>query len=155
TDQGIYMLARLLARPAACLIALVLLWLLFVQIHEWRDPDPPLPSWDPNEEQRLRARERHDAQNLLIGLNAIKPGFFNLVFFRLGTLRVVLWTIHFVKYLTKSGRLAGISSIHFARWVIINHGRHVLFISHYDGDWDAYLGDFVEQAKKPLTAIWS
>jgi hypothetical protein len=168
TDRGVSMIARLVVAPVVVgLVLAVIAWLILVQIHEsWRDPDPPLPSWDPDEERSLRGRERHDAQNLLIGLNAIKPGFLNLrlrlwilgVFnlsFRLMTVRFVLWTIHFVKYLTKSGRLAGISSIHFARWVIVNHGRHVLFISHYDGDWDAYLGDFVEQAKKPLTAIWS
>jgi len=155
TDRGILIIAGGLAIAVLALALLVFGWLLLVQLHEsLRDPDPPLPSWDPNEERRLRARERHDAQNLLIGLNAVKPGFINLGF-RLWTLRAVLWTIHFLKYLTKSGRLAGISSIHFARWVIINHGRHVLFISHYDGDWDAYLGDFVEQARKPLTAIWS
>ena len=88
----------------------------------------------------------------MVGLNRIKPGILN---FRLWTVRFVLWTIHVTKHLGKSGLLSGISSIHFARWVIIDHGRQVLFLTHYDGDWDAYLGDFVEEASKGLTAIWS
>ena len=133
-------------------IVVAILWLLVVQCYEWHDKEPPLPSWDPDHEHILRQREHRDAQNHLVGLNPIKSGFLK---FRLLNLRLVLWTIHVTKYLEKSGFLSGISSIHFARWVIIDHGRQLLFLSHYDGDWDAYLGDFVEQASNGLTAVWS
>jgi len=136
-------------------IAIVLLvlggaWLLAVRLHEWWDPEPPPPSWNANREATLRRQERVAAQNHMVGLNALKRGRF-----RRWTVHLVLWSIHALKNAGKSGLLAGISSIHFARWVVIDHGRQVLFLVHYDGDWDAYLGDFVEQAAKGMTAIWS
>jgi hypothetical protein len=137
------------------LLAVGLVWLIVVQLHEWLwDPSPAVPYWDAKCEERLRLQEHLDAQNHMVGLNLIKGGLFWGRFRRM-TLRLVLWTIHRVKDFQKSGFLSGISTIHFARWVIIDRGRRVLFISHYDGDWDAYLGDFVEQASNGLTAIWS
>jgi hypothetical protein len=137
------------------LLAVVAAWLVVVQLHEWFvDPPPAVPSWDAERERRLRLQEHRAAQNHMIGLNRIKGGLLGGRFRRV-TLRIVLWTIHRLKDFQKSGLLSGISTIHFARWVIIDRGRQLLFISHYDGDWDAYLGDFVEQASNGLTAIWS
>jgi hypothetical protein len=140
-------------------LALVLLgaaWLLAVRLHEWLlDPEPPPPSWDAHREEMLRRQECRVAQNHMVGLNTLKGGFFTTGFFRRWNVRFVLWSIHALKNAGKSGLLAGISSIHFARWVVIDQGRQVLFLVHYDGDWDAYLGDFVEQAAKGMTAIWS
>ncbi|MGH9373069.1 MAG: hypothetical protein ACRD15_16230 [Vicinamibacterales bacterium] len=138
------------------LIVIPAIWIVLAQLHEWLvDPDPPNPSWDSAREHELRRLENLRAQNHMVGLNAIKPGVMGLLFFRRWTVKAVLWIIHATKHLQKSGMLAGISTIHFARWVVIDHGRQVLFVSHYDGDWDAYLGDFVEQARHGLTAIWS
>jgi hypothetical protein len=136
------------------LLLVVAAWIVIVQIHEWLDPEPPPPSWNSAREQQLRQMEHRRAQNHMVGLNRIKPGF-RFLPFRLWTVRLVLWIIHVTKHLEKSGTLSGISTIHFARWVVIDRGRQVLFLSHYDGDWDAYLGDFVEQASSGLTAIWS
>ncbi len=137
---------------ALWLFAFVASWILIVHIHEWLGPEPPLPSWDPQRETVLRRLENRKAQNHLVGLNRIKPGFFRL---RLWTVRFVLWIVHASKHFGRSGLLSGLSTIHFARWVVIDKGRRLLFLSHYDGDWDAYLGDFVEQASHGLTAIWS
>jgi hypothetical protein len=53
------------------------------------------------------------------------------------------------------GSLGGISSIHFARWVLIDEGRRLLFFSNYDGSWESYLGDFIDKAALGLTSIWS
>jgi hypothetical protein len=53
------------------------------------------------------------------------------------------------------GELGGIPTIHFARWVITPDGRQVLFFSNFDGSWERYLGDFIEQARRGLNAIWS
>ena len=144
-------LSRLLFQAFLLLLAVVAAWLVVVQLHEWfGDPPPEVPSWDRDRERQLRLQEHRAAQNHMVGLNRIKGGLFRPI-----TLRVVLWTIHGIKHFQKSGLLSGISTIHFARWVIIDRGRQLLFISHYDGDWDNYLGDFVEQASQGLTAIWS
>ena len=149
-DRVLAGLGVVLVVPVIVLIVVIILWILAIAVCERLDPEPSLPSWNARREEILRPAERLDAQNLLIGLNRIKPGWFRLL-----TLRFVLWTIHALKHLDKAGALAGVSSIHFARWTIIDRGRQLLFISHYDGDWDAYLGDFVEEASIGMTAIWS
>ncbi len=44
------------------------------------------------------------------------------------------------------GKLGEISTIHFARWISIDHGQRLLFLSNYDGSWTNYLGDFRDEA---------
>ena len=48
-----------------------------------------------------------------------------------------------------------INTIHYARWVIIDDGKRLLFTSNFDGTWEQYLADFVEKAPEGLDAIWS
>ena len=52
------------------------------------------------------------------------------------------------------GSLSGISTIHFARWVIIDHGKNLLFESNYDGSWENYIDDFVAYASVGMNSIW-
>jgi hypothetical protein len=150
--RGLVMVAIVTLSTLGIVILAAVLWILVVQILEWTDPEPPLPYWDPVREHTLRRLENRTAQNHLVGLNRIKPGLFR---FRLWTVRLVLWILHATKHFEKAGMLSGLSTIHFARWTVIDKGRQLLFLSHYDGDWDAYLGDFVEQASAGLTAVWS
>ncbi|CAN5709263.1 hypothetical protein BH23GEM7_BH23GEM7_06640 [soil metagenome] len=76
--------------------------------------------------------------------------------FRRTLLWVVLTFVNFAaKYLSNQGALAGIPSIHFARWVIVDEGRRLIFFSNFDGSWENYLGDFVDKAHDGLTAVWS
>ena len=35
-----------------------------------------------------------------------------------------------------------ISTIHFARWVVIDNDQRLLFTSNFDGSWETYLRDF-------------
>jgi hypothetical protein len=78
------------------------------------------------------------------------------LWFRVAILRGVLaFTNVSVKYLSNQGTLAGIPSIHFARWVIVDSGRRLLFFSNFDGSWENYLGDFIDKAHAGLTAVWS
>jgi hypothetical protein len=112
-----------------------------------------------------RHHDREDqanvVQNQLTHVVDIKPGWV-----RFATVRIVLFAIdllarvHFVH-----GKLGGITSIHFARWVIVpdrrpgiarEHRRdRLVFFSNYDGSWDAYLGEFIDRAAIGLTAVWS
>ncbi|MBA3946557.1 MAG: hypothetical protein H0X37_18585 [Herpetosiphonaceae bacterium] len=48
-----------------------------------------------------------------------------------------------------------ISTIHFARWVIIDNDTRLLFTSNFDGSWDDYIDEFIEKAADGLDAIWS
>jgi len=78
------------------------------------------------------------------------------LWFRSIVLRTVLAFINFsAKYLSNQGNLAGIPSIHFARWVIVDGGRRLVFFSNFDGSWDNYLGDFIDKSSSGLTAVWS
>lgn len=53
------------------------------------------------------------------------------------------------------GQLGGIPTIHFAKWLLIDGGARLLFFSNYDGSWESYLGDFVDQAAAGLNLAWS
>lgn len=78
------------------------------------------------------------------------------LWFRGLILRAVLAFINFsAKYLSNQGTLAGIPSIHFARWVIVDNGRRLVFFSNFDGSWENYLGDFIDKSHSGLTGVWS
>ncbi|HEY0019447.1 MAG TPA: hypothetical protein VGC13_24310 [Longimicrobium sp.] len=78
------------------------------------------------------------------------------LWFRGLVLRAVLWFINFsARYFSNTGTLAGIPSIHFARWVIVDNGRRLEFFSNFDGSWENYLGDFIDKSASGLTGVWS
>jgi hypothetical protein len=97
-------------------------------------------------------------QNEMTHLVDVKPGAF-----RLATLWLVLTAIDVVaRVYSVRGDLAGITAIHFARWVILRDRRPVrprrhrlLFFSNYDFSWQSYLGEFIDLAAPWLTTVWS
>ena len=100
---------------------------------------------------KLMQAENHLVQNQLTHLVEVKDGTF-----RLRLLQAVLRAINFLaRTVHNKGSLGSIPSIHFARWVIIDENKRLLFFSNYDGSWESYLGDFVDKAASGLTAIWS
>jgi len=132
------------------LLLLFLLFLIILRYKEEHDKEAPLGYSCPDV-ANLIARENLIVQNQMTGINSLKPGFF-----RLFTERVVQAVINFVaRFIANDGDLAGIPSIHFARWCIIDNGRRLLFLTNYDGSWENYLGDFVDKAGSGLTAVWS
>ena len=139
---------------AILLLPLLLLFLLFyvplLRMHEKREaasPGPPLLGVDP----RLFGKEDIWVQNHLTTLTNVKPGKFHL-----RTLKGVLWIINLLaRTVFITGNLGGIPTIHFARWLLIDNDRRLLFFSNYDGSWASYLGDFVDKANYGLTSVWS
>ena len=96
--------------------------------------------------------EDHIVQNQFTSNSYIKRP----LWFRRGLLKLVLAFVNLAaKYRENQGTLSGIPSIHFARWVVVDRGRRLLFFSNFDGSWESYLGDFVDKAHEGLTAIWS
>jgi hypothetical protein len=89
-------------------------------------------------------------QNELTHLADVKPGRWRRWTLALG-LRYI-GALARLRY--DQGKLGGIPSIHFARWMHLEGGR-LLFFSNYDGSWEAYLGDFIDQEAKGLTIVWS
>jgi len=103
----------------------------------------------------LAERENHTAQNPVTHLVRIKPGRF-----RHGVLRGALWIVNFLsQHLFIRGMLGPITTIHHARWVLLEDEdrdrSRLLFMSNYDGTWEHYLSEFVDLARLGLNAIWS
>lgn len=99
----------------------------------------------------LSEKENFTAQNQVTHIVEVKPGSF-----RRCLLRVVLWTIDLLaRKCFIDGSLGGIASIHYARWILIDDARRLLFFSNYDGSWERYLGDFIDLANIGLTGLWS
>ena len=99
----------------------------------------------------IRHREDVQVQNHMISVTRIKPGRL-----RFAILRTVLWVIDAVaRLVSNKGSLGGIASIHFARWVITPDRKHLIFLSNFDGSWESYLSDFIDQAAFGLTAVWT
>jgi len=135
------------------LLALAALWLWVVTLHEKQEAAAAPPRVPIMGASIADQKEREDqiVQNQLSNIVWIKPGWFRLM-----TIRLVLALINFLgRYYYVRGALGGIPTIHFARWVILNDNRRVLFFSNFDGSWENYLGDFIDKAASGLTAIWS
>jgi hypothetical protein len=104
---------------------------------------------NPKRLNQLMDQEDFVYQNQITQVLEIKPGLHQVA------LRLALWVtnqlarIQFVK-----GALLGTPTIHFARWVIIDKGRRYLFMSNFDGSYDEYLGDFVDNGGWGLNAIY-
>ena len=57
-------------------------------------------------------------------------------------------------YLFSKGKLSGIPTVHFARWLIINGGKQMIFLSNFDGNSENYLRDFINIAGRQLTLMF-
>jgi hypothetical protein len=130
-------------------LLLVGLFLLVLRMKEKKDEQIPVSFV--HVEDAIFSRENYKVQNQLTHLVEVKDGAF-----RLYTLKAVLWVINLAARLYwYKGSLGGIPTIHFARWVMIDNSRRLLFFSNFDGSWENYLGDFIDKAAVGLTAVWS
>jgi hypothetical protein len=139
-------------------LALILLlpWYAILRSKERADAATAGPVRDP---LNLWIGEDHFTQNQLTHVVDIKPGWFRIV-----TLWIALTVIDVLaRFWYVHGELGGITTIHFARWVIVPDRRpdpmvrrhRLLFFSNYDGSWENYLGEFIDRAAGALTAVWS
>ncbi|MDB4943990.1 MAG: Peroxidase [Labilithrix sp.] len=100
--------------------------------------------------QRIALLEDAASQNGLTHYVALRPGPY-----RRTLMKLVLFGVELARqFLAYEGTLGGISTIHFARWIMLPDDS-VLFFSNYDGSWESYLGDFVDKAHLYLSAVWS
>lgn len=147
-----WLVPTMIVGAAVALVLAALVWRQAVIRHENREARAPLhaaavgaPVAD------LTDREDQVVQNQLSNVVLVTPGWF-----RRCTLKIVLSLVNLLgRYWYVRGALGGIPTIHFARWVIIDKGRRLLFLSNFDGSWENYLGDFIDKAAAGLTAIWS
>jgi hypothetical protein len=131
-------------------VALAIIYVVVLRWHEIHDVAQSPSALDPALVKRLEAQEDRHVQNHLASLTTVKPGVFRHL-----TLRAVLWAANLVARTSITGTLAGIPSIHFAHWALVDNGRRLLFLSNFDGSWESYLDDFIDRASLGLTAIWT
>jgi len=95
--------------------------------------------------------EDRDVTNPFSAIGSLKPGFFRLAV-AVVALRLVGLSGTFVYH---SGRLARVSTIHFARWVLLDGNRRVFFASNYDGSLESYMDDFINKVAFGLNLVFS
>ncbi len=97
----------------------------------------------------LKSKEDIIYQNQLSQVFETKGGLRKL------GLKLILWaTSYAARSWFVEGQLMGTPTIHFARWVLIDGGDRFVFFSNFDGSFDEYLGDFVDNNGWGLNAIY-
>jgi hypothetical protein len=138
---------------AGLVLGVVIVALLLARVLRYRentDPEHTTPP-PPTGMRELVAREDRIVQNQMTSVTPMKPGKF-----RRFTVRGVFFVINTAaRFWYTRGKLGEIPSIHFARWILIDDDRRMLFLSNFDGSWENYLGDFIDKASEGLTAVWS
>jgi hypothetical protein len=148
--------AHMIAVPLVSLpfLPLVLLaaplYAIVLRRHERRDESPHVR---PSEERvdELGALEDHLAHNPFTAVGHVKPSAF-----RRWTLIVVLFYLDWAaRHIFNRGNLAGVKTIHFARWVLIDDKRRAFFASNYDGSVESYMDDFIDKVAWGLNLVFS
>jgi hypothetical protein len=96
-------------------------------------------------------REDHQAQNPLTMLCDVR----NHPHRRWLLARILNGANDASKHLWNQGGLAGINTIHCARFLLIEDGRRLIFMSDYDGSWDRYLNDFLSVGSVAVVPIFT
>ncbi|MBK8097257.1 MAG: hypothetical protein IPK26_09120 [Planctomycetes bacterium] len=142
------LLVALLSLPVLLLIAP--LFLLFLRHREKTDPVVDLPAAT-DHVAALQTIEDHACTNQFTALGTVKPGWFRGL-----VLRASLLAVGFAaRHVYGRGRLARVSTIHFARWVYLDGGRRLFFASNYDASLDSYMEDFINKVGFGLNLVFS
>jgi hypothetical protein len=124
-------------------------FLIQLRIHERSDPEIA-PRINPIHAHELAILEDHDVTNQFSVMGAIKPGLF-----RRWTLIFILWVIDYTaRHIYNHGRLARVSTIHFARWVFLDDKKRLFFGSNYDGSLESYMDDFINKVGFGLNIVF-
>lgn len=136
---------------AAVVTLLVLTVLYFRRLEKNASevPESEIDNYDPA--KHLASIEDFQIQNQLTHLVEVRNNFLRRI-----VQKLVLYLLqNLVLFTHNKGALGSITSIHFARWVLIDNNRRLLFLSNYDGNWESYIGDFIDRNADGLTLAWS
>jgi hypothetical protein len=148
--------AHLVVGPAAVVLALPVLLplavagLVAIRLQERSDrPDTGAP--DREHVDEVERYEDFAAQNPFTAVGLLKPGPL-----RLATMRVALAGLDWAcRHLFARDNLAGVRTIHFARWLPLDDGRRVVFASSYDGSQESYMDDFIDRLHWGVNLVFS
>lgn len=131
------------------LIPALVIWVIWLRIHEFLDPPPKVPL-DAALLRRISESEDFIEQNAITTLAPIKPGLFwrltATLFYGVGN--------YASRHVFNQGSLSGLTTVHFARFMKIDGGSKVLFTSYYDGSLESYMDDFITQIAWVLNAMF-
>jgi hypothetical protein len=124
-------------------------WAVLLRLSELRErPVTQRPTLEHLNE--LAVYEDFVTQNPFAVVGFVRPGLLRLV-----TFRAVMSAIDYaVRHVYNHADLAGIKTIHFARWVPLDGWRRMTFASNYDGAVEAYNDDFIDQVWWGLNAAF-
>lgn len=132
------------------LVVALPVWAVLIRLRERSDPAPHVAP-DPAHVAALADAEDHTPQNQFSAVGLFKPGLLRGLTARV-VLLLVNWGIH---HLFARANLAGVKTIHFARWVPLNDRRRMIFASNYDGSLESYMDDFIDKLAWGLNAVFS
>ncbi len=140
--------AVLALAPFLLLASPLLAWRL--RSLEKRDPEiAPRP--DAAHLRSLAAIEDHYISNQFSAFGDIKPGAF-----RRYAVILFLWLLDYTtRHIYCRGYLTRVQTIHFARWVLLDGKRRMLFASNYDGSLDSYMDDFINKVAWGIDLVFS
>ena len=124
-------------------------WAVLLRLSERRErPVTQRPTLEHLDE--LASYEDFVTQNPFAVVGFVRPGLLRLV-----TMRAVMAATDYgVRHVYNHADLAGIKTIHFARWVPLDGWRRMTFASNYDGAVEAYNDDFIDQVWWGLNATF-
>lgn len=132
------------------IIPFLIIWILLLWIQELRDIDGA------GEVDREHIRTLVDRETQLVQAQFSAAGNVKLGFIRRNTMRFLLWlTNQLAPLIFAKGKLSGIPTVHFARWLLIHDKKFMVFLSNYDGNSETYLRDFINIAAKQLTLLFT
>lgn len=131
------------------LLPILPFWILALRKSELA-PQPEIERPTQQQMDELEAWEDFQTQNPYAVIGFIKPGRLHLL-----TMRAVqLATSYGARHLFTHDSLAGVKTIHFARWVPLDGWRRMTFVSNYDGAVEAYNDDFINEIWWGLNAVF-
>jgi hypothetical protein len=122
------------------------------QLRRRERSDPEIaPPPDSAHARQLATLEDHDVTNQFSAFGSLKPGLF-----RRWLLAYILWIINYTtRHIFNHGKLARVTTIHFARWVFLDDKKRLFFASNYDGSLDSYMDDFIDKVAFGLNVVFS
>ncbi len=142
-----------LAVTLALLPLVVLALVVYVVALRWHELREPVSTEKPSPEhiQELDALEDHGPQNQFSAVGFVKPTRFRGLTARV----VLLLTDYGAHHIFNHASLAGVKTIHFARWMALDGRRRMIFASNYDGSVESYMDDFIDKVSWGLNATFS
>jgi hypothetical protein len=131
------------------LVPAALVWVAWLRAHELGDPPPAVPL-DPARLRALRDMEDLGPQNQISTLAQVRPG----AFWHLTAWVFLAIANYSARHLFNRGSLAGLRTVHFARFMKLGSPRRVLFTSYYDGSLESYMNDFIDKVAWVLNGVF-